>query len=97
MYFDELTSISPIDGRYRKQNEELSTYFSEYALIKWRLFVEVEYFIHLFDNKIISDEPLSDEFRYQMSKIHTNFDREDCQAIKTIEKQTNHDVKAVDK
>jgi adenylosuccinate lyase len=96
MYFDELTSISPIDGRYRKQTDELSTYFSEYALIKWRLFVEVEYFIHLFDNKIISGEPLSDEFRYNLSKIHTSFDREDCQAIKTIEKQTNHDVKAVE-
>lgn len=96
MYLDELTSISPIDGRYRKQTEELSTYFSEYALIKWRLFVEVEYFIHLFDNKIISDEPLSDEFRYNLSKIHTNFDKEDCQAIKNIEKQTNHDVKAIE-
>ena len=48
MYFDELTSISPIDGRYRKQTEELATYFSEFALIKWRIFVEVEYFISLF-------------------------------------------------
>lgn len=96
MYLDELTSISPIDGRYRKQTDELSTYFSEYALTKWRLFVEVEYFIHLFDNKIISDEPLSDEFRYNLSKIHINFDKEDCQSIKNIEKQTNHDVKAVE-
>jgi adenylosuccinate lyase len=96
MYLDELTSISPIDGRYRKQTEELSTYFSEFALTKWRLYVEVEYFIHLFDNKIISDEPLSDDFRYRLSKIHTNFDREDCLAIKNIEKQTNHDVKAVE-
>ena len=96
MYFNELTSISPIDGRYRKQTEELSNYFSEYALIKWRLFVEVEYFIHLFDNQIISTEPLSDENRYNLLKIYSNFDKEDCLAIKTIEKQTNHDVKAVE-
>jgi len=96
MYFDELTSISPIDGRYRKQTEELATYFSEFALIKWRIFVEVEYFISLFDKKIISSEPLEDSIRINLKKIYTDFDREDCEAVKRIEKITNHDVKAVE-
>ena len=96
MYFDELTSISPIDGRYRKQTEELATYFSEFALIKWRIFVEVEYFISLFDKKIISSEPLEDSIRLNLKKIYTDFDREDCEAVKRIEKITNHDVKAVE-
>ena len=96
MYFDELTSISPIDGRYRKQTEELSNYFSEYALIKWRVFVEVEYLIKLFDWKIISNDSLSDDYRYKLLKIYQNFDREDCDTIKTLEKHLNHDVKAVE-
>ena len=52
MHFDELTSISPIDGRYRKQTEQLSNYFSEFALIKWRVYVEVEYFLFLFDETL---------------------------------------------
>jgi adenylosuccinate lyase len=96
MYFDELTSISPIDGRYRKQTEELSNYFSEFALIKWRVFVEVEYLIKLFDWKIISNDSLSDDYRYKLLKIYQNFDREDCNTIKTLEKHLNHDVKAVE-
>jgi len=95
MYFDELTSISPIDGRYRKQTKELSNYFSEFAFIKWRIFVEVEYFINLFDKNIISD-PLDDTLRSNLKKIYTDFTKEDCETIKTIEKHLNHDVKAVE-
>lgn len=95
MYFDELTSISPIDGRYRKQTKELSNYFSEFAFIKWRIFVEVEYFINLFDKNIIS-EPLDDTLRSNLKKIYTDFTKEDCETIKTIEKHLNHDVKAVE-
>lgn len=96
MHLEELTSLSPIDGRYRKQTEELSIYFSEFALIKWRIFVEIEYFIQLFDQLIISNEPLSDDFRYKLTKIHQNFDRDDCDVIKNLEKHLNHDVKAVE-
>jgi adenylosuccinate lyase len=95
MYFDELTSISPIDGRYRKQTEQLSNYFSEFAFIKWRIFVEVEYFINLFDKNIISD-PLDDTLRSNLKKIYTDFTKEDCETIKSIEKHLNHDVKAVE-
>jgi len=96
MQLEELTSLSPIDGRYRKQTEELSIYFSEFALIKWRIFVEIEYFIQLFDQLIISNEPLSDDFRYKLTKIHQNFDRDDCDLIKNLEKHLNHDVKSVE-
>ena len=96
MHFDELNSISPIDGRYRKQTEPLSTYFSEFALVKWRVFVEIEYFIHLFDKKIISDEPLDDLIRRKLRSIYDKFDQEECSIIKKLEKEFNHDVKSVE-
>jgi adenylosuccinate lyase len=96
MHFDELNSISPIDGRYRKQTEPLSTYFSEFALVKWRVFVEIEYFIQLFDKKIISDEPLDDLTRRKLRSIYDKFDQEECSIIKKLEKEFNHDVKSVE-
>jgi adenylosuccinate lyase len=96
MYFDESTSISPIDGRYRKQTKELSNYFSEFALIKWRVYVEVEYFLFLFDEKIIKDDIIDDDIRLKIKKIYTDFTKEDCETIKSIEKHLNHDVKAVE-
>ena len=96
MHFDELTSISPIDGRYRKQTEQLSTYFSEFALIKWRVYVEVEYFLFLFDEKIIKDDFINDDTRLKIKNIYTSFDKEDCEFIKNLENKVNHDVKAVE-
>jgi len=96
MNSNELYSISPIDGRYRKTTHSLSNYFSEFALIKWRLFVEIEYFIKLFDENILLKESLDDDLRYKLKGVHLNFDEEDCLAIKNIEKYTNHDVKALE-
>lgn len=96
MNFDELFSISPIDGRYKKQTYSLSKYFSEYALTRWRIYVEVEYFCQLFDKKIISDEPLDDIVRQNIKGIYSNFNEDDCIIIKKLEKELNHDVKAVE-
>ena len=81
MHFDELTSISPIDGRYRKQTEQLSNYFSEFALIKWRVYVEVEYFLFLFDEEVIKDNIINDDTRLKIKNIYTSFDKEDCDFI----------------
>ena len=96
MDFNILNSISPIDGRYRKQTEQLSNYFSEFALIKWRVYVEVEYFLFLFDEKIINDDIINDDIRLKIKNIYTSFDKEDCDFIKNLENKVNHDVKAVE-
>jgi len=96
MNLNTLTSISPIDGRYRRSVEKLDQYFSEYALIQYRVLVEVEYFIALCELPL----PQLDEFdksKYeQLRKFYTEFSLEDAQRIKDIEKVTNHDVKAVE-
>lgn len=96
MSLNKLNAISPIDGRYRNKVESLASYFSEEALIKYRVRVEIEYFIALcevplpqlsnFDNSRFSD----------LRKIYIDFDSKDANAIKDIEKVTNHDVKAVE-
>lgn len=96
MNLDLLTAISPIDGRYRGKTEELARYFSEYALIKYRVRVEIEYFITLcelplpqlkdFDSSVFSD----------LRNIYEAFSESDAQRVKDIEKVTNHDVKAVE-
>lgn len=88
-----LTAISPIDGRYRRQVQHLADYFSEYALIKYRVLVEIEYFLFLADKKFFS---LSARSRKSLKELAENFSIEDAQEIKTIEKTTNHDVKAVE-
>ncbi len=91
-----LTAISPVDGRYRDKVEELGDYFSEYALIKYRVFVEIEYFISL------SEIPLPQLATFDTAKIkplreiYEHFTVADAQRIKDIEKVTNHDVKAVE-
>ncbi|HNW88786.1 MAG TPA: adenylosuccinate lyase [Bacteroidales bacterium] len=95
MELNALTAVSPIDGRYQKVTEALSEYFSEYALIKKRVFIETEYFIELctivpFLKKI--KEPSIEAIR----EIHEKFGLADAQKIKEIEKTTNHDVKAVE-
>jgi adenylosuccinate lyase len=96
MILNELTAISPIDGRYRSKVNELASYFSEFGLIKYRVLVEVEYFISLVELGI---EPIAqfpknkfDELR----SIYRNFSENDALWIKETEKTTNHDVKAVE-
>ena len=96
MTLTALSAISPIDGRYRNTTSELADYFSEYALIKYRVFVEVEYFIALCEHPLPQlldfDKKLSEKLR----GIYQNFTESDAQRIKDIEKITNHDVKAVE-
>lgn len=91
-----LTAISPIDGRYRGKIDNLADYFSEYALIKYRVMVEVEYFIALTENKIsaLSDFPADKADALRL--IYSEFSEADASKIKDIEKVTNHDVKAVE-
>src|SRR5690349_10429028 len=93
MELSPLTAISPIDGRYRKQVQALSEYFSEYALMKYRVLVEVEYFLFLSDKKFFS---LSTAIRKLLREITENFSMQDAERIKQIEAITNHDVKAVE-
>jgi adenylosuccinate lyase len=93
MELSSLTAISPIDGRYRKQVEFLDEYFSEYALMKYRVLVEVEYFFFLADNNFFQ---LDNTCRQKFQKVAEEFSIEDAQKIKEIEKITNHDVKAVE-
>jgi adenylosuccinate lyase len=93
MELNSLTAISPIDGRYRRQVQHLADYFSEYALIKYRVLVEIEYYLFLSDKKFFS---LTAKARKLLQDIAANFTIEDASEIKTIEKTTNHDVKAVE-
>ncbi len=96
MDLNRLTAISPIDGRYRQKIEELAPYFSEYGLIQYRVLVEIEYLIALVNSGI---EPLSDFPKDQfgaLRQLYKKFTEEDAQTIKTTEKTTNHDVKAVE-
>ncbi|MDP4217581.1 MAG: adenylosuccinate lyase [Bacteroidota bacterium] len=93
MELNSLTAISPIDGRYRQQVEHLDDYFSEYALIRYRVLVEVEYFFFLAKKKLF---PLSPALRKYLQSVLEQFSLEDAHAIKGMEKITNHDVKAVE-
>ncbi len=93
MELTPLTAISPIDGRYRKHVQHLDEYFSEYALIKYRVFVEIEYFLFLADKKFLK---ISNKTNKQFKKLQIDFGLEDTQEIKQIEYKTNHDVKAVE-
>jgi adenylosuccinate lyase len=89
----QLSSISPIDGRYHKQTANLSAYFSEFGLIKYRVLVEVHYFLFLADKKFFKVTPA---LRKALLAVVDNFSEEDAQKIKNIEATTNHDVKAVE-
>ena len=90
-----LLAISPIDGRYATKTESLNEYFSEYALIKFRVLIEIEYFIALKEANIPQLESMNTEQFDVLRKIYEDFSVEDAEQIKTIEKTTNHDVKAV--
>lgn len=96
MNLDLLTAISPIDGRYRGKTEELARYFSEYALIKYRVRVEIEYFITLCELPLPQLKDFDKEVFPLLRNIYEAFSEEDAQRVKDIEKVTNHDVKAVE-
>lgn len=96
MQLNNLTAISPIDGRYRKKLEVLSNYFSEFALIKYRVFVEIQYFIALWELEIPQLSKLSKNSVKNIEQIFLGFSIEDAMYIKEIEEKINHDVKAVE-
>jgi adenylosuccinate lyase len=91
-----LTSISPIDGRYAKQTQELADYFSEFALIKYRVFVEIQYFIALCNHPLPQLADFADDKIEALDKVFEQFSLADAERIKEIERTTNHDVKAVE-
>ena len=96
MKLDNLTAISPVDGRYRGKTEPLSEYFSEYALIRYRIRVEVEYFIALCELPLPQLATFPRELFPRLRDIYGQFDEEGAARVKTIEQTTNHDVKAVE-
>lgn len=96
MEFQSLTAISPVDGRYRNKVESLANYFSEYALIKYRVRVEVEYFIALCELPLPQLKGVDKGVFEQLRNIYRNMSIADAQKIKDIESITNHDVKAVE-
>jgi adenylosuccinate lyase len=96
MELTALTAISPIDGRYRRVTKELGTYFSEAALIKYRVRVEIEYFIALCELPLPQLADFDKSLFEPIRDIYRNFSNEDALAVKEIEKTTNHDVKAVE-
>lgn len=96
MIFSTLTAISPVDGRYRNKAENLAAYFSEYALIKYRVQVEIEYFITLSEFLPQLRALATGENKEALRKIYREFSVEDATHIKEIESVTNHDVKAVE-
>ena len=96
MKLDLLTAISPIDGRYRGKTERLADYFSEYALIRYRVRVEIEYFITLCELPLPQLASFDHQLFDHLRDIYRNFGEEEAQRVKDIEKVTNHDVKAVE-
>ena len=96
MNLSSLTAISPIDGRYREKTASLDAYFSEFALIRYRVKVEVEYFIALCELPLPQLSSVDPSKYDALRAIYENFSLEDAQRIKDIESVTNHDVKAVE-
>ena len=96
MKLDALTAISPIDGRYRGKTESLAEYFSEFALIKYRVQVEVEYFITLCELPLPQLQRVDSAYFESLRNIYRHFTEADASRIKEIESVTNHDVKAVE-
>ena len=96
MKLDILTAISPVDGRYRGKTEKLADYFSEYALIRYRVRVEIEYFISLCELPLPQLSSFDKGLFGKLRDIYRNFSEDDARRVKEIEKTTNHDVKAVE-
>ena len=91
-----LTAISPIDGRYADKTRELGPFFSEFALIRYRVFVEIQYFIALCQYKLPQLDVFEEDKIDELNAIFENFNLSDAEKIKEIERKTNHDVKAVE-
>ena len=96
MDLNNLTAISPVDGRYRGKTEIFAKYFSEYALIRYRVLVEIEYFIALCELPLEQLKSVEKKAYKQLRHVYLDFSLEDAAKIKEIEKTTNHDVKAVE-
>ena len=96
MNLSELTAVSPIDGRYRSKTHDLSNYYSEYALIRYRIRVEIEYFIALCELPLPQLKSFPASLFPTLREIYTTFTVENAQRVKSIESVTNHDVKAVE-
>jgi adenylosuccinate lyase len=96
MTLTPLSAISPIDGRYRSTTAGLAVYFSEFALIRYRVFVEIEYFIALCEHPLPQLQHFDNNATEKLRDIYKNFSEGDAESIKEIEKTTNHDVKAVE-
>ena len=96
MQLNSLSAISPIDGRYRRQVEDLAAYFSEFGLIKYRVRIEIEYFIELCELPLPQLADFPKNLYTELRNIYLNFSEENALEIKEIEKTTNHDVKAVE-
>ena len=96
MMLNNLNAVTPIDGRYYNKTKDYGNYFSEQALIKYRVLVEIEYFIALTKTKIPVFKSFPHESIEKIKNIYLNFSYEDAISIKEIEKETNHDVKAVE-
>jgi adenylosuccinate lyase len=96
MSLTPLMAISPVDGRYHNATASLAAYFSEFALIKYRVYVEVEYFIALCEHPLPQLQNFDSSLFSSLRSIYQLFSESDAEAIKTIEKTTNHDVKAVE-
>ncbi|MCQ2258589.1 MAG: adenylosuccinate lyase [Bacteroidaceae bacterium] len=96
MELDALTAVSPIDGRYHGKTKDLANYFSEYALVKYRVRVEIEYFITLCELPLPQLANFDKSLFERLRDIYRNFTEENAQRVKDIEKVTNHDVKAVE-
>lgn len=96
MNFSPLSAISPIDGRYQNSTQELSNCFSEAALIKFRVYVEIEYFISLCEIPLPQLKDFDKSKFEALRRVYLKFTESDAEAVKLIEKTTNHDVKAVE-
>ena len=96
MNMNTLSAISPVDGRYTRQTVPLSPYFSEFGLIKYRIRVEIEYFLALCKLPLPQLKDVDPKIAQELRKIYSEFSMVDAQAVKEIEKTTNHDVKAVE-
>ncbi len=92
---NELTAISPIDGRYASKTQSLTDFYSEFALIKYRIRIEIEYFIAL-SGQVPQVAPINDDQQNLLRSLYLNFSEQDALRVKEIEKTTNHDVKAVE-
>ena len=96
MKLNSLNAISPIDGRYSEKCRKLSNYFSEESLIKYRVLVEIEYFLKLTESNIPNFKDFPKNQVENIKKIYKDFNNKDAVLVKEIEKETNHDVKAVE-